>query len=241
MKISIKNSIPKIRSLLSVLRLVWNCKPRLVIIIFILTVFSSLIPFAQTVIAKYVLDSIIAAVGSGGEWADMRMVMLFVGLEFGLVIIGRFLSQYIDLQREILGEIFSKDASIRVINKAVSLDLSYFEDSEYYDKLQKAQRDGNYRPVQLLNQLFTLLENTVSIGSFFALLLTFKWYFLFLILIAVVPRTCVQFRYANRKYSMINNRTPEQRKVNYFSYLLSNNIFAKEIKLFGLGEFFLNK
>src|SRR3989339_110691 len=136
---------------------------------------------------------------------------------------------------------FSKTSSGRIIEKAVSFDLAYFEDSEYYDKLQKAQRDGNYRPVQLLNQLFTLLENIVSIGSFFTLLLMFKGYFLFLILLAVVPRTWVQFRSANRKYSMINNRTPEQRKVNYFSYLLSNNIFAKEIKLFSLGSFFLDK
>ena len=134
--------LKKMQSLLSILRLVWDCKPRLVVLIFILTIISSLIPFAQTVVAKYVLDSIIAAIDSKGAWADIQSVMIFIGIEFLLVVAGRFLSQYLDLEREILGEIFSKASSSRIIAKGVSVDLAHFEDSEYYDKLQKAQRVG---------------------------------------------------------------------------------------------------
>jgi len=227
--------------ILKVLRLVWECNPRLVTIIFFSTILTSLLPFAQTVVGKYVLDSIISAVESHGVWADVRAVLIFVGLEFFLVALSRNFTLFVELQREILGEQFSKSTSTKIVSKTISLDLAHFEDAEYYDKLQKAQRDGNYRPVQLLNQMFTLLQNIVSIGSFFTLLLLFKWYFLFLIILATAPRTFVQFFYAKKKYNLINNRTPEQRKVSYFSFLLSNNISVKEIKLFQLGRFFLDK
>ena len=60
-----------------------------------------------------------------------------------------------------------------ILVKALTLDLTQFEDTEFYDKLTRARREASSRPLSLVMRTFSLIQNAVSLISFGGLLVRF--------------------------------------------------------------------
>jgi len=125
-------------------------------------------------------------------------------------------------------------------NKAINLDLINFERPEYYDHLARASREAPWRPNSILNNLVLMFRGLLSL-VFMAGLLTFlHWSMALLLVIVNIPGIWLRFHYADVLYNFERRQTPEQRKSAYFNWLLTGDRPSRELRLFGLGEYFIS-
>ncbi len=124
----------------------------------------------------------------------------------------------------------------RIIRKALALDLTHFENADFYDKLQNARREADWRALQIMNNGFYIAQNIITLISFGAILLTFNIWLTLLLFGATIPAFIAQSKFAQLNFRLLSWRAPEARKLNYLEYLLTVDSSVKEVKLFGLGE-----
>src|SRR6185436_5434888 len=118
----------------------------------------------------------------------------------------------------------------------LDLDLTYFENAEYYDKLQNARREADWRGLQIVNGGFYLIQNFITVLSYGALLVRFSPWLALILFIATIPAFIAQSQFAELSFRVLSWRAPEARKLNYLEYVLTDYDAVKEVKLFGLGE-----
>jgi ATP-binding cassette subfamily B protein len=150
-------------------------------------------------------------------------------LSTGFVQARRLIQQLIQLKltNQIRGEI---------IAKALTLDLAFFEHPEFYDKLQNARREGGYKPVELINDTFQIVQNAITLISFAVLLLRFSPWLVAILVATSIPAFIAETHFSGQGFRLLTRRAPETRQINYLTRLLTEDSAVKEIKLFNLGE-----
>src|SRR5262249_77796 len=122
--------------------------------------------------------------------------------------------------------------------KSVEVDLEYYENSEYYDALHRAQQEAPYRPSRILDSVFGFAQSAISVVALGGLLLTFHWSVPAVLVIAAIPGLLIRFHFAKALYLWSRRQTPAERRALYFNSLITGDTHAKEIRLFGLGSLF---
>jgi ATP-binding cassette subfamily B protein len=143
------------------------------------------------------------------------------------------------LIRSVLGARLGTDVNVQILQKALALELSFFENSEFYDKLTRARREASARPVALVADSFQIIQNVLTLMGYAALLTRFSGWLVLGLLVATVPATLSEMRYSKLAFKLRNWRSPDSRRLLYLEYVLANDEHVKEIKLFGLGPHFL--
>ena len=123
--------------------------------------------------------------------------------------------------------------------KAVKLDLINFERPEYFDCLSRASREAPWRPNSILNNLVSMFRGFLSLILMAGLILTLHWTLAVLLLVANIPGIWLRLHYADILYNFQRQQTPEARKSAYFNWLLTGDRPSREIRLFGLGNYFI--
>jgi ATP-binding cassette, subfamily B, bacterial len=222
-------------------RFVWRTNRWATVCLGLLTLGGALLPASQAWVGKLIVDGVVASIQTGQDAEQVRRVFIYLLLELGLFLLSaafnhgrRLIQQLIQLQlaNRIRGEI---------IAKALTLDLAYFEDSDFYDRLQNARREGGYKPVELINDTFLIVQNSITLISFALLMLRFSPWLVVVLLATSIPSFIAETRYSERGFRLLTRRAPETRQVNYLSRLLTEDTAAKEIKLFNLGGTLLNR
>ena len=145
------------------------------------------------------------------------------------------------LVRSLLGARLGTDVNVQILDKALRLDLSFFEDAEFYDKLTRARREASSRPVALVSESFALVQNVVTLLGYAVMLARFSGWIVLALLLATLPATLSEMRYAKIAFRIRNWRSPESRKLLYLEYVLANDEHVKEVKLFGIGPHLLGR
>ena len=125
--------------------------------------------------------------------------------------------------------------------KALELDLTYFENSAYHDQLHKARQEAGYRPAQFINSFSHLMQNSLSLLLIAFLMVSFHWLMFFVLFAAILPDIILKIRTSSRIYNLSNQQTTNERKAAYFSHIITSMRYAKEVRLFNLGAYFLDK
>ncbi|HEX7232363.1 MAG TPA: ABC transporter ATP-binding protein [Candidatus Binatia bacterium] len=128
-----------------------------------------------------------------------------------------------------------------IIRKALTLDLAFFEHPDFYDRLQNARREGGYKPVELINDTFQIVQNVITILSFAVLMFRFSPWLVLILLATSIPSFIAETRFSEQGFRLLTRRAPETRQINYLSRLLTEDTAAKEIKLFNLGDTLLGR
>jgi ATP-binding cassette subfamily B protein len=145
------------------------------------------------------------------------------------------------LVRQLLGARLGIDINVTILEKALGLELRFFEDPDFYDKLTRARREASSRPVALVTESFALVQNAITLVGYGALLLRFSGWAVAGLLLATVPATLAEMRYSKIAFRVRNWRSPESRRLLYLEYVLANDEHAKEVKLFGLGPLLMQR
>ena len=128
-----------------------------------------------------------------------------------------------------------------ILDKAQTLSLAQFEDSEFYDKLTRARREASQRPMALVTKTFGLIQNFISIASFAALLVQFSPWAPIILVVAALPGFVAEAKFSNDAYQLFRWRSQDRRMQMYLETVLAREDSIKEVQLFDLGDTFLGR
>ena len=218
-------------------RLVWDAHHGATIIMALLTVGGALIPAAQAWVGKLIIDSVVASINAQtAATAGLLAVLPYLLIEFALILGQSGIAQARSLTEHVLHARLNYSLNTRLIRKALELDLTHFENADFYDKLQNARREADWRALEIMNNGFYIVQNIITLISFGAILLTFNVWLTLILFGATIPAFIAQSKYAQLNFRLLSWRAPEARRMNYLEYLLTVDSSVKEVRLFGLGE-----
>ncbi len=220
----------------SVFGLVWRANWLATLIMAGITLVSGLIPVAQAWVGKLIVDAVVNSLKVGLDpTVALRLALPYVLLEFALLLVSQVLSQVRSLAEHVLNARLSLHINTQIIQKALSLDLSYFEDPQFYDQMQNARREADFRSLRIVNGVFSLVQSFITLGSFAVILIAFNPLIALLLFGAAIPSFIAQSRYARLTFRVLSWRAPEARRMAYLEHILTVDESVKEVKLFGLG------
>ncbi|CAG0947497.1 Putative multidrug export ATP-binding/permease protein [Anaerolineae bacterium] len=201
------------------------------------TLVGAMLPASQAWVGKLIVDAVVDAINNHtGAEAGLQAIAPLLAVEFVLVVLQAVNGQARTFAEHVLHSRMNLAINTRIIRKALELDLTHFENAEYYDKLQNARREADWRGLQIANGSFYLVQSAITLLSFGALLLRFSPWLALLLFVATIPAFIFQSRYAELSFRVLSWRAPEARQLNYLEHLLTDYDAVKEVKLFGLGE-----
>ena len=222
-------------------RLVWQTSHGATIGLGLLTLVGALLPASQAWVGKLIVDGVVAAIRGGADPERIRTVFVYLLIELGLFLLSTALNQARRLIQQLIQLQLANRIRADIIRKALTLDLAFFEHPDFYDRLQNARREGGYKPVDLINDTFQIVQNTITLISFAVLLLRFSPWLVVILLLTSIPAFIAETRFSEQGFRLLTRRAPETRQINYLSRLLTEDSAAKEIKLFNLGETLLTR
>ncbi|MBK6461252.1 MAG: ABC transporter ATP-binding protein [Myxococcales bacterium] len=211
--------------------LVHRSSPRLARGYLALVLAGSALPLGVAWVGKQLVDAVVAR----REALALRWVLV----ELGFVVAMALASRGAGLVRQVLGARLGVDVNTAILEKASRLELAEFEDSELYDRMTRARREASSRPLALVSDAFTLVQNTLTLGGYIALLVGYGAWVAALLLLSTVPATLAEVKYSKEQFKLRNWRSPESRKLLYLEHALASDEHAKEVRLFDLAELFL--
>jgi ATP-binding cassette subfamily B protein len=237
-KPTLKQKFAALRDLPQFFKLVWQTNHYYTILSIILRLLRSAIPVSILYVGKLIIDEIIHLSNANNPAHDHLWKL--IAAEFALAIVSDALARATALSDSLLGDLFSNYTSIRIMEHAATLDLDQFEDSEFYDKLERARQQTIGRTV-LLSQVLTQVQDMISMIFLAIGLMAFNPWLLLLLLVAIVPAFLGESYFNDRTYALTRGQTPERRELDYMRYLGASDETAKEIKLFNLSGFLVKR
>ncbi|MBI4784943.1 MAG: ABC transporter ATP-binding protein [Oscillatoriophycideae cyanobacterium NC_groundwater_1537_Pr4_S-0.65um_50_18] len=222
------------------IQLVWTTHPQLTLSLALLTLLSGLLPGAIAYLGKLIVDGVIQATQSGLV-SDRWRVLEYLGIEAIAVALLSGSQQITALCQSLLRVLLGQKVNVLILEKALTLDMAHFEDSEFYDKMSRARREASTRPLGLVIRTFGLIKDTLSIITFAGLLLRFSGWAVLLLMLAAVPAFVAETRFSQTAFRLFRRRTPEARSQDYLEFLISNESNAMEVKLYQLGDMLLER
>jgi ATP-binding cassette subfamily B protein len=225
------------------LELVWSTSQPLTVALALLTLIAGLLPAGVAYVGAHIVDAVLgasrlwAASGSAPWWPVLRWVLLEGLLVALLAGAQRGLSVCQSLLRALLGQ----RVNVMILEKALTLELAHFEDSEFYDKLTRARREASTRPLSLVTRTFGLGQNAISLVSYGTLLFHFSPWAVLVLLLAGLPSFISETKFSGDAFRLFRWRSPETRMQLYLETVLAREDHAKEVKLYGLGPLLLDR
>jgi ATP-binding cassette subfamily B protein len=218
------------------LRLVWKSAPGWTFANIIMSVLRSVFPLLLIWLLKVVVDQITKA-ATAPSHMNIMMPILAVVIVWFLDEVSSDFSNFVRKKQALKLEIYMYGL---LHSKAIKLDLINFERPEYLDCLSRASREAPWRPNSILNNMVSLLRGILSLLLMAGLILTLHWTLAILLLVANIPGIWLRLHYADILYNFQKLQTPEARKSAYFNWLLTGDRPSREVRLFGLGNYFID-
>ena len=236
--VSVRERAAALRHLPAFLKLIWETSPALTLGNIALRLLRAAVPLALLYVGRLIIDDVVALTKLPAASRALGPVFSLVALEFGLVLLTDALGRAVALLDSLLGDLFANASSVRLMRHAAELDLDQFEDSNFYDKLERARRQTLSRSV-LMSQVLAQGQDAVTLVLLAGGLVAFQPWLLGLLLLAVVPAFLGESHFNERSYSLSHSWTPERRELDYLRQTGASDDTAKEVKIFGLSDFLI--
>ncbi len=222
------------------LALVWRASPALSLWLGAASLAAGLLPAAVTWVGKLIVDGVVRAARSGAA-ADRAAAIRWVAVELALVVLIAAVQRGIDACTSLLRALLGQRVNEMILDKALTLELADFEDSEFYDRMTRARREASSRPLSLVRRAFGLVQSAISIAAYGALLVRLSPWVALVIVSAAVPAFVAETRFSRDAFRLFRWRAPEARKQMYLETVLAREDHAKEVQLFGIGPLLLGR
>ncbi|MEX0809791.1 MAG: ABC transporter ATP-binding protein [Dongiaceae bacterium] len=246
---SFRERIGALRNLRPFLAMVWRTSPSLTLASLLLRLARALLPVATLYVGKLIIDDVVLLVqmpekpDTLRQWIDSDLLNelgLLLLAEFALAVLADVLGRIVSLIDSLLAERISNESSVRLMEHAATLDLEDFEDAEFQDQLERARRQTSGR-MTLMAQLFGQAQDIVTVASFAAGLILYAPWLILLLVLALVPAFLGEAHFNAQSYSLDFVRTPERRELDYVRQTAASVETAKEVKIFGLHRFLIDR
>jgi ATP-binding cassette subfamily B protein len=243
-----------IATLPRVLGLVWSASRVLTIGLAIATILSGVVPAITAYIAKLLIDAVVRAIALNADPSlpatitfgpltldAVGTVVLLAAAQFAVFALSSFLSTLRNVCQQLLQERVTSTIQLQIMEHAAKLDLAFFEDSTSYDLLRRAQQGAASRPLFMVSGVFGLIQTMIAFVSMIALLIALSPLLALVALVAPIPAFIADTRYGWRGYSFARWASPLRRRMDYLTTLVTTDTYAKEVKLFDLGPYFIDR
>lgn len=222
------------------IELVWSTNRRLTIVLAFLTLIGGLTPAVIAYAGKLIVDTVVLASRTGLE-SDRWAALGYLGFEAVMVAIQSGGKQGLTLCQSLLRVLLGQKVNELILEKALTLNLTHFEDSEFYDKMTRARREASSRPLSLVGRTFGIVQDSLTLITYGGLLIQFSVWAVVMLMVAAVPAFVAETRFAGQAFRLFQWRTPETREQNYLEWLIANESPAMEIRLYQLGQTLLDR
>jgi ATP-binding cassette, subfamily B, bacterial len=225
------------------LELVWTTSRLLTIAFALLTLVAGVLPAAVAYVGQLIVDGVVAAIAQYNDTGERAYgdVLLFVGLEALLVAAIAGAQRGISICQSLLRAQLGHRVNVMILDKALTLELTDFEDPELYDKLTRARREASSRPLSLVNRTFGLAQNGISLASYAVLLVQFSPWAVAVLVLAGLPSFFAEAKFSGDAFRLFRWRSPETRKQAYLETVIAREDYTKEVKLYDLGPLLLQR
>jgi ATP-binding cassette subfamily B protein len=246
---SFRERVGALRNLGPFLAMVWATSPSLTAATVVLRLLRALLPVATLYIGKLIIDDVVMLVqlpdkpATLRQWLDsthLNRLGILLLAEFAVAVLADVLGRVVTLLDGMLAERVSTRSSVRLMEHAATLDLEDFEDAEFQDRLERARRQTSGR-MTLMSQLFSQAQDLVTVASLAAGLIVFAPWLIVLLIVALVPAFLGEAHFNAQSYSLDFGRTPERRELDYLRQTAASVETAKEVKIFGLNGFLIDR
>ena len=245
---SFRERMNAMRNLPPFLRQVWQTSPALTLASLCLRLLRALLPVAMLYVGKLIIDEAVRLAGAGampplGEAlasGHLDTLLELLALELGIAIGSDLLGRVVNYADALLSELFTNATSVRLMEHAAELDLEDFEDPELQDKLDRARRQTMGR-MNLMSQLLGQAQDMVTVISFAAGLVAYAPWLIALLALALVPAFLGESHFNTLGYSLNYSWTPERRQLDYLRQVGASVETAKEVKIFNLHRFLIDR
>jgi ATP-binding cassette subfamily B protein len=237
-EVSLKERFSALGNLPSFFRLVWRTSRSLTVATALIRIVRSAIPVSILYVGKLIIDQVVQLSREANH--DHSYLWELVAIEFALAILSDGLGRASTLIDSLLGDLFSNYTSIKIMEHAAMLDLEQFEDSNFYDKLERARQQTIGRTI-LLTQVLSQLQDLITMGFLAAGLIVFNPWLIVILFVAVLPSFMGEAYFNDQTYSLSRRQTPERRELDYVRYIGASDETAKEVKLFNLSGFLIDR
>lgn len=223
-----------------VLGLVWEARPWILFVMTFMAVFDGFQAVASTYISKLLLDKLALAFMGQLEGGFASLAWL-LALQLGFRLLVRVLGALNHIVTRLSNEVLAYSIRLKIMNKSKTVDLSSFDLPEFYSKLENANREAGNRPLSILQSTFTVFSTAISMITFITLLGTVVPWAPPLILAMAIPSALIHYHYRTKMFNYVRRRSRDRREMNYYANLVTDKYMVKEIKLFNLGDFLIDK
>src|SRR5438309_3340083 len=243
-----------------VIRLVWDASPTITTGLFAVTVIAGIIPAISAYMSKLLVNAVVLGIEVHSHptavadairfdfgpfrtpiFTTVNGIIFIAVLQLLIFALIAFLSTARNITQQLLQNAVSMRIQLMVMEKAASLDLAFYEDPASYDLLRRAQTDSINRPVLMISTAFGLVQTGLTFVTMIALLVVVSPLLALLALLSPVPAFIADTRYGWRGYNIARWGSRLLRRMNYLVTLLTTDSYAKEVKLFGLGHYFIDR
>jgi ATP-binding cassette, subfamily B, bacterial len=237
---NIRKSLSVFRYAGKALSLVWSIDRTLTILLAIFALVCGLLPGAIAIIGKLIVDSVILANHSGLQ-VDRQTALNYVYLEAIAIVLLAAAQKGLVVCQSLLRVLLAQRVNELILEKALTLDLTHFEDSEFYDKMSQARSQASSRPLSLITRTFGLCQSALTLITFSGLLWQFSGWAVVVLIVAAIPSFIAETRFSEHAFRLFRWRSPETRQQHYLETLLAREDYAKEVQLYQLGGMLLQR
>ena len=216
----------------------WSISPGWTVVNVVLAVVQGVLPLLGILLLGQIVGAVQKGVGQADQAHAFRTVAFWIVLAAIVGVVSAVARSVSMLVTEAQTQVVTDRVSDLIHSKSIEVDLQYYEDSKYYDLMQRAQQEAPYRPMSIIENLMQVGQGIVTVAGVVILLLELSWVIGLIVLVAAIPSAVVRFVYSGRLYEWQRSVTPAERKSSYLHWLITDGSHAKEIRLFGLGEYF---
>jgi ATP-binding cassette subfamily B protein len=221
------------------IELVWTTSRPLTLALAALTVVAGILPAAIAWVGRLIVDGVVAAMAQDSP--DPVPVLWLVALEAAIVIALAGSQRGLSASQSLLRALLGQRVNVMILEKALTLELTHFEDSEFYDKLTQARREASSRPLSLVTRTFGLVQNAISLSSYAVLLFAFSPWAVVILIGAGLPSFFAEAKFSGDAFRLFRWRSPDTRMQMYLETVIAREDGVKEVKLFQLGPKLLQR
>ena len=235
----VKSLKETLKRLLYIYKLVWEARPWILLLMAFMAVFNGIQPLISAYIAKLLLDNLaMAATGTLKNFWDLGGLLI---LQIGYQLFIHVIMSVSNMVTRMSSELLVNSIKLKIMNKAKTIDLTYFDMPDFYSKLENANREVGSRPIQVLQSSFSIISILISFLGFIAILGSILPFAPLIIVIMSLPMAVVTYKYRRKMFSYMRRRSKDRRQMDYYSNLLVDKDLVKEVKLFDLSDTFIGK
>jgi ATP-binding cassette, subfamily B, bacterial len=220
------------------LRLLWTAAPRWTVAWVFLLLVQGILPAISVYLSKLLIDSLTTTVGSGGDWQRVQPTVILLVVTALVMLLMEFLQSLNEWIRAAQSELIQDHIKALIHRQAVSLDLAFYESPEYHDCLDQVRNDAGNRPLVLLENLGSLLQNGITLVAMSAVLTLYSRWLPLILLISTLPAFYLVLRFDRSYHRWWKRMTADRRWAQYYDAMLTSKEAVAEVRLFGLGAHF---